>query len=215
MSYKVSIADRAARGDDHVSRTTLIERHCWHFIRRECNIRRMPNDLYDRDILMWSEQQADLLRRLERGERVNGVDWTHVVEEIEDVGLSELHSVQSYLNLMLVHLLKIWLSPDSEALRHWRGEIVAFQKNAGRRFAPSMRQRIDLGKLYDEAIEQLEAGGLRPEGSRHWPTVCPFTLDQLLCDKWVSLEDCLNAAAPAPRGTAGPTSIKPGTTGAV
>jgi hypothetical protein len=32
----------------------------------------MPDDLYDRDVLAWSEYQADLLRRLARGERVNG-----------------------------------------------------------------------------------------------------------------------------------------------
>jgi hypothetical protein len=38
----------------------------------------MPNDLYDRDILAWSAQQADLLRRAARGERVNGLDWDHV-----------------------------------------------------------------------------------------------------------------------------------------
>jgi hypothetical protein len=31
----------------------------------------MPNDLYDRDVLAWSEHQADLLRRLARGEQVN------------------------------------------------------------------------------------------------------------------------------------------------
>ena len=46
----------------------------------------MPNDLYDRDVLAWSEHQADRLRRLARGERVNDLDWEHVVEEIEDVG---------------------------------------------------------------------------------------------------------------------------------
>src|ERR1700722_17173264 len=137
-------------------------RHCWHFVQWRRIMPDMPNDLYDRDILIWSEQQADLLRRLGRGEGVNGVDWAHVVEEIEDVGLSELHSVQSYLNLMLVHLLKIWLSPESPALNRWRGEIVAFQKNTGRRFAPSMRQRIDLAKPYDEAVEDLDATGLRP-----------------------------------------------------
>jgi hypothetical protein len=171
----------------------------------------MPNDLYDRDILIWAEQQADLLRRLERGERVNGVDWAHVVEEIEDVGLSELHSVQSYLNLMLVHLLKIWLWPDSEALRHWRGEIVAFQKNAGRRFAPSMRQRIDMTRLYNDAIEQLEASE-SPGSLRRLPEGCPFTLDQLLYDKWASLEAHLNAVATKPRD---PGSVTPGTTRAI
>jgi hypothetical protein len=66
-------------------------------------IPRMPDDLYDRDALAWSEHQADLLRRLARGERVNDVDWAHVVEEIEDVGLAELHAVESCLDQMLVH----------------------------------------------------------------------------------------------------------------
>jgi len=45
----------------------------------------MPDHLYERDILIWSEHQADLLCRLARGERVNNVDWTHIVDEIEDV----------------------------------------------------------------------------------------------------------------------------------
>ncbi|MGA3002660.1 MAG: DUF29 family protein [Acetobacteraceae bacterium] len=53
----------------------------------------MPDDLYDHDILTWSHNQTALLRRLARGERVKGVDWVHVVEEIEDVGLSELNAV--------------------------------------------------------------------------------------------------------------------------
>jgi hypothetical protein len=166
----------------------------------------MPDDLYDRDILYWSESQADLLRRLGRGEAVNGVDWEHVVEEIEDVGRSELHSVQSALNLMLLHLLKLWLLPNSEVVGHWRAEVVAFQKNAARRFAPSMRQRIDLAKLYDDAIEQLEAGGQLPGSPGRWPAACPFTLDQLLRDKWASLEDRLNVAAAAGQAGTPPAS---------
>jgi hypothetical protein len=34
----------------------------------------MPDDLYQRDILTWSEHQAGLLRRFARGERVNDLD---------------------------------------------------------------------------------------------------------------------------------------------
>ena len=78
----------------------------------------MPDDLYDRDVLAWSAHQADLLRRLARGERVNDVDWAHVVEEIEDVGLSQLNAVRRYLRLMLVHLLKVHGWPASSSLRH-------------------------------------------------------------------------------------------------
>jgi hypothetical protein len=139
----------------------------------------MPNGLYDRDVLAWSQNQADLLRRLARGERVNDLDWEHVVEEIEDVGLSELHAVESYLELIIVHLLKIQAWPGSDATNHWQAEIVSFQSNAVRRFAPSMRQRISLADLYSTAARQVTrlTGG---QGAMPWPTECPFTLDQLL-----------------------------------
>ena len=47
------------------------------------------SDLYEADILAWSENQAALLRRLATGERVNNqIDWANVVEEIESVGRS-------------------------------------------------------------------------------------------------------------------------------
>ena len=44
--------------------------------------------LYDEDIVLWSEQQADLLRRHAAGERANSadLDWENIVEEIESVG---------------------------------------------------------------------------------------------------------------------------------
>ena len=99
----------------------------------------MPDDLYDHDVLAWSEHQASLLRRVARGERVNEVDWEQVIEEIEDVGLSELHAVESDLELILVHLLKIRTWPDGDAVNPWRAAFVSFQSNARRRYAPSMR----------------------------------------------------------------------------
>jgi hypothetical protein len=36
----------------------------------------MPDDLYQRDVLTWAEQQAALLRSLAAGERINAaIDW--------------------------------------------------------------------------------------------------------------------------------------------
>ncbi len=148
----------------------------------------MPDDLYDRDVLAWSERQAELLRRVALGERVNDIDWEHVAEEIEDVGLSELHAVHSFLRQLLVHLLKLRGWPGLKAGQHWRSEIVAFQYDASRRFAPSMRQRIDLEAIYFHAVRQVEplryGGG--PGSSP--PATCPVTLDQLLSASVADLE---------------------------
>jgi hypothetical protein len=94
---------------------------------------------------------------------------------------------------MLVHLLKIYGWPDSSSIDHWRGEVVSFQADAEQRFAPSMRQRIDLGKLYGAALKQVE--GVRYDGvaPHSWPLVCPFTLDELLTERRVVLEERLGA----------------------
>jgi len=137
----------------------------------------MPDDLYELDILVWSEKQAALLRRLSRGEGLNeAVDWDHVIEEVEDVGLSELHGCESHLRQALAHLLKLRGEPDNQAAPHWRGEVVNFLAEAQSRFSPSMRQRIDLDKLYRSAIRQYRAsGGVVPMADR-----CPYTLDELL-----------------------------------
>lgn len=63
----------------------------------------MTEALYDADILLWSEQQAELLRR----RAANALDWDNLAEEIQDVGLSELHAVESLLVQALIHMLKV------------------------------------------------------------------------------------------------------------
>jgi hypothetical protein len=155
----------------------------------------MPDDLYERDVLAWSQHQAELLRCLGRGERVNDVDWAHVAEEIEDVGLSELHSVESFLALIMEHLLELHVAPDSQAVLHWRREIVVFQRNALRRFTPSMRQRIDLQALCVDAVDQFVAGekvgDLAP-----LPDLGRLTVHQLLREPSDVLLKILSTATP-------------------
>jgi hypothetical protein len=140
----------------------------------------MPDDLYHRDALAWAEQQAALLRRVARGERVNDIDWDHVVEEIEDVGLSELSAVKSHLRQLLVHLLKLHVWPGNQAVSHWRTEAGTFQAEAADRFAPSMRQRIDLQAIYTKAQSIVAGADYGESPITGSPSTCPFTLDDLL-----------------------------------
>jgi hypothetical protein len=106
------------------------------------------------------------------------------------VGLSELNAVRSYLRLMLVHLLKLHGWPDNPSSDHWRREIVAFQSDAAQRFAPSMRQRIDITALYARAVRELEGTAIDGRAPRPWPLDCPVRLDDLLTadrDRMVTL----------------------------
>ena len=137
--------------------------------------------LYEHDALAWAEHQAALLDRLAAGERLNeAVDWPNVIEEVRDVGLSELRACRSLLRQALIHLLKLHAEPDSPTATHWRGEVVGFLVDARDAFAPSMRQRIDLAKLHAEALDRIRAGMEPEDEPRSLPEACPFTLDELL-----------------------------------
>ena len=143
----------------------------------------MPDGLYEHDALAWADRQAALLRRLAAGEGVNeAVDWPHVIEEVQDVGLSELRACQSLLEQALTHLLKLHVLPGSRSAKHWRDEVRAFLHDMQRRFTPSMRQRIGLDDLYDKAAGRawaaVEDSGVA--ASRPLPEACPFALDDFL-----------------------------------
>ena len=74
----------------------------------------MPDGLYERDALAWAERQAGLLRRLAAGECVSGeIDWPNVIEEVQDVGRSELRSCRISLRHAMTHLLKLHAWPGS------------------------------------------------------------------------------------------------------
>ena len=140
--------------------------------------------LYERDALAWAAQQAELLRRLAAGERLNAaVDWPHVIEEVQDVGLSELRACRSLLRQALVHLLKLHAWPDSAAAAHWRDEAGAFLADAEDRFTPSMRQRLELDELYARALHLAQAATDATGVGRPLPEACPFTLEELLAGR--------------------------------
>ena len=140
------------------------------------------SDLYDTDILTWSERQAELLRRVAAGDRVNDqVDWANVIEELESVGRSDLNAVSSWLIQALRHDLKAEAWPLSRDAPHWRAEARGFRAQARQRFTASMRQRINVADLYRVALAGVPEtmDGLAPLPV---PAECPVTLDDLLSD---------------------------------
>lgn len=138
--------------------------------------------LYDEDILLWSEQQAEVIRRLGRARRApNDLDVENVAEEIESVGRSELAAVKSYLRLILLHLIKLAADGDAASAAHWRGEISAFRADLKDRYARSMNARIDLDTLWSEVRERIMLDpSVVAADARRLPSTCPIELDDLL-----------------------------------
>ncbi len=139
---------------------------------------------YDTDILLWSERQGELLRRRAAGELVNEaeVDWPNIAEEIESVGREQLHAVESLLMQALVHMLKADAWPVCRDAPNWRADAIAFRADATRRYVPSMRQRIDLGRIYRQALRAMPET-IDGQVPLPVPRTCPVTLDELLSDE--------------------------------
>jgi hypothetical protein len=141
--------------------------------------------LYDDDVYAWAKQQADALRRLARTRRdlPNELDLENVAEEIEDVGIAQRSSAESYIRQIFVHLIKLFSAPQNTAANHWRGEIVTFHNELLGRLTQSMHQRIDLDTLWQRAVKEASAK-LDGEGELTAPMLaclrgCPLTIADL------------------------------------
>jgi Domain of unknown function DUF29 len=140
------------------------------------------NELYDEDILLWSERQSALLRRIASSEPVNErPDWPNIIEEVESVGRSDLRAVESLLLQTLRHMLKVRAWPNAPAVPGWRAEIRLFRAQARRAFAPLMRQRLDIAGLYADALHAMP-DTMDGQPPLPVPQDCPATLDELLSD---------------------------------
>lgn len=66
------------------------------------------SSLYDQDFLQWTQQQAECLRK----GRWAKLDVENLVEELEALGRSEQKELGSYLQVLLMHLLKYQHQPE-------------------------------------------------------------------------------------------------------
>jgi hypothetical protein len=104
------------------------------------------SDLYDEDIVLWSERQGELPRRRAAGELVNDaeMDWPNIAEEIESMGRAEQDQLINRLAVLLAHLLKWRFQPDRRG-NSWRLTILEQRRRASRIVSRnlSLRPRLD------------------------------------------------------------------------
>jgi hypothetical protein len=91
------------------------------------------SDLYDTDLVLWSERQADALRR----RAANEVDWDNVAKEIESLGEHDRRDLASRIQSVLDHLIRLRASPTTEPRRGWKRTLIV--------------QRDSIRKLLDES----------------------------------------------------------------
>jgi hypothetical protein len=81
----------------------------------------------------------------------------------------------------LIYMLKAEAWPLARDMANWRADAIAFRAQAANRFVPSMRQRLDLARIYRQARRAIPET-TDEQAPLPTPEFCPVTLDELLSD---------------------------------
>ena len=139
-----------------------------------------PNtDLYRQDFYAWTQEQAALLRE----GALQELDRANLIEEIEDLGRSARKELRSYLEGLVLHLLKWYYQPDYRS-RSWRDSIEENRACVPESLQESPSLRPHLSTLLQECYPRARRKAARQTRLplTTFPEVCPWTVEQVLAD---------------------------------
>lgn len=143
----------------------------------------MSKTLYETDFYAWTQRQAVLLRE----EEFEQIDWDHLIEEIESLGSSQQHEVESRLIVILMHLLKCQYQPNKRFTgRSWRKTIATQRVDLDRllRKNPSLRARLPefILDAYPDAVKKAI---IETRLDKHtFPSECPWSAAQIMDEEF-------------------------------
>lgn len=133
--------------------------------------------LYDRDFALWI---AETLQNLEQGS-FEQLDLENLMAEIEDMGKSQKHALESNLAIVLLHLLKWQYQPEKRS-NSWKFSLREHRQHLQKTFrdSPSLKNYYlqVLAECYQDSRElAADETGL---DVMVFPIEIPFTPEQIL-----------------------------------
>lgn len=137
---------------------------------------------YDKDIVAWANEQAQLLR----DGRFELLDLDHLAEEIEDVGKSEQRELANRMAVLLAHLVKWEFQPGHRGVS-WEITIRNQRKVIARRLekTPSLQKDICDAEWWDAARDDATAQAVQETGLSSFTEHCPWSAEQVLDLSWL------------------------------
>jgi hypothetical protein len=137
--------------------------------------------LYDTEYDRWLAQTIVLLKN----RQLEGIDYEHLIEELEALGRSEKSAVKNLLLQIIIHLLlyeQFWETERDRNLNHWAGEIVTFRVQLEDKLTTNLRNFLvqELEQIYSNAALIV----FKKTRLTNLPQICPYSLEQLLDKNW-------------------------------
>ncbi|MGM3306869.1 DUF29 domain-containing protein [Anabaena sp. WFMT] len=135
--------------------------------------------LYEEDYYLWVETTLQQIQNKD----IENLDWQHLAEEIEALGIEQRRKVESYLKQLLIHLLlyRYWETEKEFCQRGWKNEISNFRDEL--EFSCRSQTLYNyflncLDSVYLKARKQaIQKTGLLSEV---FPEQCPFSPEDIL-----------------------------------
>jgi hypothetical protein len=145
-------------------------------------------ELYDRDFLLWTKEQAAALRALKDSNLP--LDWENLAEEIDSLGKSVRRELSSQIRRILWHLFKLAASPALPPRPGWQATIKEARNDVAQVLddSPSLRREIDalIARQLPIAAERAAAdlGRHKESADAVWAKLAQggFTADQVVED---------------------------------
>ena len=141
----------------------------------------MSATLYEHDFNAWIHSQIGLLTN----GKFNELDIQHLVEELEDMGKSNLSELENRYIVLIAHLLK-WQYQNEQKSSSWLGTINEQRVRLSRliRKNPSLKTKVNeaIQDVYPDALDlAIQDTSL---DITTFPANCPYTHEQLLDNKF-------------------------------
>jgi hypothetical protein len=113
--------------------------------------------LHDRDFSLWIEKTKEAIQNKD----FENMDWDNLLDEIDDMGKSEKRSLDSYMQRLIEHILKLkyWDSEVERCRKGWQQEVVNFRNRINRILQknPSLKNYLksEYFDIYQDAIATM------------------------------------------------------------
>jgi hypothetical protein len=143
----------------------------------------MTTALYNTDFAQWAVTQADHLRNEEYAE----LDLPNLIEEIEAMAKRDRRDVESRLETILEHALKLRCEPEADAVAGWANTIFTQRNDLLRVLDDNMSLRANIDGFIEKAYRLARKAAARVTRCKieEFPVDCPWTVEEILDEDWL------------------------------
>ena len=133
-------------------------------------------DLYNKDFIAWSDEQALLLEQ----QRWDELDLVNLIEEIKDLGNRHRDALESQLTILSMHLLK-WQYQPQKRSNSWKSSIREARKQIERLIRKHPVLRIYLEQVLEQCYLDAREDASDETGLdiNTFPISCPYSIQEI------------------------------------